>query len=136
VSSAVEQLSDGQKEALRLYYQRLSAKEIAQALKLSPDGVHARLKTARRVLGVSDSMVAARLLHEHEYQRVVHQAVVVGPSTLPATQAMPRPLWSWLRMAAPDESYAVKCARVLVLATLMMAAAGVYLAAVSMAGRL
>ncbi len=55
-------LNERQKQCLRLVYDNLEAKEIAQRLSLSPHTVNEHLRDARRVLGVSRSMQAARIL--------------------------------------------------------------------------
>ncbi len=59
-------LNDRQKQCLRLVYGNLEAKEIALELSLSPHTVNEHLRDARRILGVSRSMQAARLLHDAE----------------------------------------------------------------------
>ncbi|MGA1799308.1 LuxR C-terminal-related transcriptional regulator [Sphingomonas sp. 4RDLI-65] len=59
-------LNDRQKQCLRLVYANLEAKEIAIELGLSPHTVNEHLRDARRILGVSRSMQAARLLNEAE----------------------------------------------------------------------
>lgn len=59
-------LNDRQKQCLRLVYGNLEAKEIALELSLSPHTVNEHLRDARRILGVSRSMQAARLLNDAE----------------------------------------------------------------------
>lgn len=61
-----ERLTTRQRECLRLFERRMSAKEIADALGISPHVVNEHLAAARRVLGVGRSAEAARLLREHE----------------------------------------------------------------------
>ena len=63
---AFSRLNQRQRECLRLVYRNLEAKEIARELGLSPHTVVEHLRDARRVLGTSRSMHAARLLVEHE----------------------------------------------------------------------
>jgi len=63
---SVDQLSDRQKECLRLLYANLGIKEIAAELNLSPFTVRTHLRDARRTIGASRSMQAARMLVEHE----------------------------------------------------------------------
>lgn len=60
------QLSERQRECLRLLYANLGVKEIAAELSLSPFTVRTHLRDARRIVGASRSMQAARLLVEHE----------------------------------------------------------------------
>lgn len=57
----IEQLTDKQCEALEGVWQRLSSKEIARRLDISPRSVDQRLDAARRTLGVTDRNEAARL---------------------------------------------------------------------------
>ena len=59
-------LNQRQRECLRLVYRNLEAKEIARELGLSPHTVVEHLRDARRLLGASRSMHAARMLFEHE----------------------------------------------------------------------
>lgn len=61
-----ERLTQRQRECLGLVDQRLSAKEIAERLNISPGVVNEHLSAARRLLGVGRSSEAARLLREHE----------------------------------------------------------------------
>lgn len=62
----IEELTERQKQCLRGIYANLSIKEIGQQLDLSPHTVNEHLRDARRVLRVSRSMQAARLLIAHE----------------------------------------------------------------------
>ena len=59
-------LNERQKECLRLFYANLEVKEIASEIGLSPNTVKKYLLDARRTLGVSRSMQAARILVEYE----------------------------------------------------------------------
>lgn len=63
---ALSRLNHRQRECLRLVYRNLEAKEIARELGLSPHTVVEHLRDARRVLGASRSMHAARMLVEYE----------------------------------------------------------------------
>ena len=63
---AVERLSAGQKDCLRLVLQGYEFKEIARLLGTSPGAINERLREARRTLAVSSSREAARLLAAHE----------------------------------------------------------------------
>jgi DNA-binding CsgD family transcriptional regulator len=62
----IDELTERQKQCLRGIYANLSIKEIGQQLDLSPYTVNEHLRDARRVLRVSRSMAAARLLAAHE----------------------------------------------------------------------
>jgi len=67
-------LTDAQREVLRLWHVRKSAKEIGRELGITHWAVNERLRSARRVLGVASSGEAARLLAEAEgeaYKRIV-----------------------------------------------------------------
>ena len=62
----LDNLSDRERETLRLLGRGHEAKSIASALGLSVHTVNERLRAARRKLGVSSSREAARLLLAHE----------------------------------------------------------------------
>jgi DNA-binding CsgD family transcriptional regulator len=64
--SRFDQLSDDQKQYLRLLFANLSIKEIGIETDISPNTVKGRLKLARRILGVDRSMKAAILFVRHE----------------------------------------------------------------------
>jgi len=78
----VEQLTDAQRECLRLVGRGFQSKEIARELGISIDGVNKRLAGAMGTLGVSSRFEAARRLADHEagegYQPLVGQPVVVA----------------------------------------------------------
>lgn len=80
-------LNDRQKQCLRLVYENLEAKEIAQRLSLSPHTVNEHLRDARRILGVSRSLQAARLLADAEgHERLVSKPFGVDPIAVPVEQ--------------------------------------------------
>jgi DNA-binding CsgD family transcriptional regulator len=62
----IDELTERQKQCLRGVYANLEIKEIGRQLGLSPHTVNEHLRDARRLLGVSRSMQAARLLVGHE----------------------------------------------------------------------
>lgn len=64
--AGVTQLSEREKQCLRLLYENHSVKEIALELGLSPHTVNEHLRQTRRALEVSRSMQAARLLANAE----------------------------------------------------------------------
>lgn len=68
-------LTEAQREVLRLWHVRKSAKEIGRELGITHWAVNERLRSARRVLGVASSGEAARQLAEAEaagtYKRLV-----------------------------------------------------------------
>lgn len=71
----VARLTEAQREALRLWHVRKSAKEIGRELGITHWAVNERLRSARRLLGVTSSGEAARLLAaaeaEEGYKRIV-----------------------------------------------------------------
>lgn len=79
---ALGRLTARQKQCLRLLYERHDAKGIARSLGITAEGVHYHLREARRVLGVSRSLEAARLYADHarsvgDYDPVVGDRMVV-----------------------------------------------------------
>lgn len=83
------QLTDGQKDCLRLVFQHMTSKDIARVLGVSPHTVDMRLRTAMKVLSVASRIDAARLLVNEEggsdaYQPLIYQAPDVAlPSSSP-----------------------------------------------------
>lgn len=61
-----ERLTEAQRVALRMFMERMTAKEIGLRLGISPKAVELRLKGARDTLGVTTSAEAARILAAHE----------------------------------------------------------------------
>jgi DNA-binding CsgD family transcriptional regulator len=74
VATPLNQLTDGQRDCLRLVYNHMTSKDIARSLGVSPHTVDMRLRTAMKVLGVATRIDAARLLMQDEH----------GPDVLPA----------------------------------------------------
>jgi DNA-binding CsgD family transcriptional regulator len=90
-SDALMQLTDGQRDCLRLVYNHMTSKDIARLLGVSPHTVDMRLRTAMKVLNVANRIDAARLLVQAEaggevapeaYQPLVYQA----PDMVPAAE--------------------------------------------------
>jgi len=78
-------LTEAQREVLRLWSTRKSAKEIGREIGITHWAVNERLRSARRVLGVASSGEAARLLiaaeAEGDYKRIVcDPPAIAGPS--------------------------------------------------------
>ena len=63
---ALDDLTDKEKETLRLIVRGHDAKSMASELDLSVHTINERLRVARRKLGVTSSREAARLLFESE----------------------------------------------------------------------
>jgi DNA-binding CsgD family transcriptional regulator len=64
-----DDLTDGQRDCLRLYHRGYQIKQIARQLGLGISTVNQRLERARRTLGTNNSREAARLFIEHEQGR-------------------------------------------------------------------
>jgi DNA-binding CsgD family transcriptional regulator len=79
-------LTDAQKQVLRRWHVRQSAKQIARELGITHWAVNERLRTARRVLGASSSSEAAELLITSE-QGGTYNRVVYEPPALAAARA-------------------------------------------------
>jgi DNA-binding CsgD family transcriptional regulator len=58
----LDQLTDAQRECLRLVYTRHSSKEIAEIVGVSPSAVDKRIERAVQQLGVTSRVAAARML--------------------------------------------------------------------------
>ena len=92
-AAAVAQLTDGQRECLRLVYEHMKSKDIARVLNVSPHTVDMRLRTAMKTLSVASRIEAARLLIQHEggpeaYQSLIYHAPELGaPHELPEMDA-------------------------------------------------
>ena len=88
MSDLVAQLTDGQRDCLRLVYRHMTSKDIARALDISPHTVDMRLRTAMKTLAVGSRIDAARALVDSEgeagvYQSLIYQSpdVAVGADT-------------------------------------------------------
>ena len=91
---ALSQLTDGQRDCLRLVYRHMTSKDIARALGVSPHTVDMRLRTAMRTLSVASRIEAARLLVEAEssggpYQPLIYQAPELAGDADDATVGAP-----------------------------------------------
>jgi DNA-binding CsgD family transcriptional regulator len=64
--SDLAQLTDAQRDCLRLVFQHMKSKDIARVLGVSPHTVDMRLRTAMRTLSVGSRIEAARLLMQEE----------------------------------------------------------------------
>jgi DNA-binding CsgD family transcriptional regulator len=63
---ALDQLTEAQRECLRLVYTRHNSKEIAEIVGVSPSAVDKRIERAVQLLGVPTRFAAARLLADAE----------------------------------------------------------------------
>jgi DNA-binding CsgD family transcriptional regulator len=86
-----DRLTKGQRECLRLVYARLEIKQIARELRIAVPTVNQRLAAARRTLGASRSLDAARMLAEHEgpdlYIRPIYPQIGLDPEAEPANES-------------------------------------------------
>lgn len=134
----IEDITEAQKDCLRLFYRRYGAKEIGRQLGIAPSTVHQRLTAARKTLGVARSMEAARLLAEAEgtvYDGVLYDQISVAqPATNPSLSWASRLPWPLPTRERPtnDLSFIQKIAAIIGLAALFMATAAVYFIAVRM----
>lgn len=91
------QLTEGQRDCLRLVYQHMKSKDIARALGVSPHTVDMRLRTAMKTLSVASRIEAARLLVALEaggagadtYQPLIYHTPDVVSSAESATFGSP-----------------------------------------------
>lgn len=91
------QLTDGQRDCLRLVYQHMKSKDIARQLGVSPHTVDMRLRTAMKTLSVASRIEAARLLVQQEaggidvdaYQPLIYHTPDVVSSAESATFGSP-----------------------------------------------
>ena len=75
----IDELSDLEKEVLRLFLVSSDQKDLARRIGRSPATVEQRLARARRKLGVTRSLDAALLLAEHE-GRTAYGTAIYGES--------------------------------------------------------
>ena len=75
----IDELSDLEKEVLRLFLVSSDQKDLARRIGRSPATVEQRLARARRKLGVARSLDAALLLAEHE-GRTAYGTAIYGDS--------------------------------------------------------
>jgi DNA-binding CsgD family transcriptional regulator len=94
LAERVAQLTDGQRDCLRLVYQHMTSKDIARVLGVSPHTVDMRLRTAMRTLDVQSRIEAARALIfaegvQGDYQPLIYQAPELVPGAAPGDQQGP-----------------------------------------------
>jgi len=94
---ALDQLTDAQRECLRLVYTRHSSKEIAEILGVSPSAVDKRIERAVQQLGVSSRIAAARMLVASEggttYERTTSDPFDLPSDALAGGMAPDGPWW-------------------------------------------
>ncbi|RHW17358.1 LuxR family transcriptional regulator [Sphingomonas gilva] len=85
-------LTPGQRVCLRLVHQRLTSKDIAREIGISPHTVDQRLRQAIEILGVSSRVEAARAFAAAEadgYQSLIYQAPYIAEDADPAPALSP-----------------------------------------------
>lgn len=74
-------LTIGQRECLRMVHERMTSKDIARELQISPHTVDQRLRQAIEILGVSSRVEAARAFAAQDdapYQPLIYQAPYIA----------------------------------------------------------
>lgn len=143
MSDPADDLSDVQKDSLRLLYRGYSAKEIARMRGVHPATVHQRLTAARKTLGVARSIEAARVLADIEsdsvYDGVIYDAIHIAPTAFDAPSSwlsrLPWPLPT-RRRPTNDLSFIGLLAAILGLASAFMIAAALYFIAISVLSKI
>lgn len=96
MSESVTQLSDSQKNCLRLVGQGMSSKEIAIRTGLTPQTVDTYLKLAMRYLGAANRRDAARMLVSWEQSQISGSPPQgVAPSPADGHQSTATSGWQW-----------------------------------------
>lgn len=127
----IESLTDRERDALRLYNDLNSAKEVAKRLNISHHTVYDRLASARTKLGAPTSMAAARALvaAEAASQSFGYEGIGIAPQALPAPHSLVSRLLSPLvARGAPENDlrFDEKLIAVGGIAMMMMMAAALY----------
>lgn len=102
--AALSQLTDGQRDCLRLVYNHMTSKDIARTLGVSPHTVDMRLRTAMKVLGVATRIDAARLLMQDEHGPDVMPALPLSDDSQTADPTYQPLIYGSSDMASPTES--------------------------------
>lgn len=96
MAGGIDELTDGQRECLRLVLSHHSSKEIAAQLGVSPSAVDKRIERAVQTLGAGSRFAAARRLAAGEsgtaYDRLPSDPIDIPPPLVPdqvATQDRP-----------------------------------------------
>lgn len=94
---ALDQLTEAQRECLRLVYAHHSSKEIAEIVGVSPSAVDKRIERAIQLLGAPSRFAAARMLAVEEgapaYERLPSEAIDL--SLAPSFGPMQEPGGPW-----------------------------------------
>ncbi len=110
--TAVDRLTETQRQCLRLTYQHKTSKQIAPLLGLSPHSVDAHIRTAMNVLGVDNRREAACRLHEFEAAQSTRRRsalIQYGTATFPQhSQVSEGPASAWSHASVPSNMAAVR----------------------------
>lgn len=94
---ALDQLTEAQRECLRLVHTHHSSKEIAEIVGVSPSAVDKRIERAVQMLGVSSRFVAARMLVASEggqtYEQTTSEAFDLPSPAIADGMAPDGPWW-------------------------------------------
>ena len=96
-SGALHQLTEAQRECLRLVYAHHNSKEIAEIVGVSPSAIDKRIERAVQILGVPSRFVAARMLIAEEggstYEQTTSEPSDLSFQPLSSRTAASEPWW-------------------------------------------
>ncbi|HEV2570019.1 helix-turn-helix transcriptional regulator [Sphingomonas sp.] len=94
---ALDQLTEAQRECLRLVYAHHNSKEIAEIVGISPSAVDKRIERAVQILGVTSRFAAARMLAAKEgfpaYEQTTSEPFDLPPVPSISRTAGDEPWW-------------------------------------------
>ncbi|NNM77388.1 helix-turn-helix transcriptional regulator [Sphingomonas sp. ID1715] len=94
---ALDQLTEAQRECLRLVYAHHNSKEIAEIVGISPSAVDKRIERAVQILGVTTRFVAARMLAAEEgvsaYEQTTSEPIDLPTERSSSRTAADEPWW-------------------------------------------
>lgn len=105
----IARLTAGQRACLRLVHERLTSKDIARELAISPHTVDQRLRQAIEILGVTSRVEAARAFAAQEsdtYQSLIYQAPYIADDAGPAPPPLSDTGDRWREAATVQEMQA------------------------------
>lgn len=105
----IARLTAGQRVCLRMVHERLTSKDIARELAISPHTVDQRLRQAIEILGVTSRVEAARAFAAQEsdtYQSLIYQAPYIADDAGPAPTPLSDTGERWREAATVEEMQA------------------------------
>lgn len=102
----IARLTAGQRVCLRLVHERLTSKDIARELAISPHTVDQRLRQAIEILGVTSRVEAARVFAAQEsgaYQSLIYQPPYIADDAGPAPSPLSDTGDRWREAATVEE---------------------------------